>query len=180
MANADLETLRGELVAMPAEAEDQPAIPMAVVLQEAADLLAVLRIETVKGRLVQVGASAESFDRLQVAIEAARAAQSDWVVVRDASKSNAQRDREAAGQKLRLDLLAACRWNRRGDRVALGTLSDIAEGEGVADLIQDLNDLAALIELKRGEFGVDKDVRGRGRGGTGAFPGQRTGGGHEC
>jgi hypothetical protein len=92
---------------------------------------------------------------LQTLITATRAAQSEWAVLRDGSKSEAQRQREGAAEQLRLDLLASARWSLRGDRVAMGTLSAISEGEGVPDLIQDLNDLAELIERKQEAFSAD-------------------------
>jgi hypothetical protein len=88
-------------------------------------------------------------------LQAAREAQSEWVVSRDASKSQKQIDLERRSARLRADLLSACRWSLRDDRVAKGTLSAIAAGEGVADLIQDLNDLAELVTRRREAFKGD-------------------------
>jgi hypothetical protein len=156
MSDAALETLRDTLLAIPSEHVQSPDLPMAVVLQEGNDLLTLSRDPGVWDRLLAVGAQQADREALAQAIAATRAAQSQWTVARDRSKSSAQAEREERGYKLRLDLLDAGRWNLRNDRTALGTLSAIAEGEGVADLIQDLNDLALLIEQKAPAFANDK------------------------
>ena len=163
MADAQLEAVRDRLMAISGDDVDSPDVPMPVALQEANDLLTVLQDAEVWTRLQAVGAKQADREALAVAIGAARAAQSAWTVQRDRMKSEAQSEREARGQKLRSDLLAAGRWNLRNDRTALGTLSAIAEGEGVADLIQDLNDLAELIQRQREAFAADStfDVAAR-------------------
>jgi predicted nucleic acid-binding protein len=56
---------------------------------------------------------------------------------------------------LRGDIMAACRWNLRADRVAQGALDRIAEGEGLQDLISDHNALAALIQSHAAAFAAD-------------------------
>ncbi len=89
-------------------------------------------------------------------MDAARAAQSEWVVLRDRSKSEAQQEREQRGYAERAELLAACRFNLREERAAQGTLSAIAQGEGVPDLVQDLRDLAELVERHRPAFAADQ------------------------
>jgi hypothetical protein len=155
MGQTELESLRPTLLAIPAEDVDAPNLPMAVALQEAHDLHTLASDAAVRTKLLAVGIRAEDVDALHTAVVAARQAQSAWVVVRDRSKSDAQKQREAAGYALRADLLAACRWNLRADRVARATVQAIAEGEGVADLIQDLVDLAALVERHPGAFGGD-------------------------
>jgi hypothetical protein len=155
MSDAQLEAARPLLLSIPVEDVESPAIPIAVVLQEASDLHTLLRESHVWQRLGAVGAKEADRDALQAAIGVARAAQSAWTVTRDRSKSAGQKEREERGHSLRAELLAAARWNLRTDRAAQGTLSAIAEGEGVADLIQDLHDLAELIELKRPAFAAD-------------------------
>jgi hypothetical protein len=156
MTDAALESLRDTLLAMPSEHVDSPPFPMAVILQEANDLLTLVRDPGVWDRLGSVGAQQSDREALAQAIAATRAAQSEWTVARDRSKSSGQAEREQRAYKLRGDLLDAGRWNLRNDRTALGTLSAIAEGEGVADLIQDLNDLALLLEQKQAAFVNDK------------------------
>jgi len=158
MSEALLSAVRDQLLALPSEQVEAPEIPMAVVLQEANDLLTLVSEDSVWNRLATVGTKESDRDALRQAIGAARAAQSSWTVSRDRRKSDAQQARELRGEKLRLDLVAAGRWNLRADRVAQGALDAIVEGEGVADLVQDLNDLAALFEQKRAAFESDKSL----------------------
>jgi len=156
MSEADLAAVRSVLEAMPVEDVDEPRLPMAVALQEANDLATFVGQAAIWAGLVAVGIEPEARERLTFAIGAARTAQSQWAVARDRGKSTAQGEREARGYAQRQDMLAAARWNLRDDRVAMGTLGAIAEGEGIADLVQDLNDLAELVERKAGAFANDR------------------------
>ena len=140
---------------LPRESIAEPRLPMAVFLQEAHDLHTLVSQPEIRGRLEKVGVDPSSLDRMGSAITAARQAQSQWTVIRDRSKSDAQRAAEESADELRNELLAACRWSLRNDRVALATVRAIAEGESVADLIQDLVDLARLIETRKAAFDQD-------------------------
>lgn len=156
MSQADLEALRAVLLSIDEIDVDEPDMPVAVVLQEAHDLNALLRDERVRARLVSVGLAQADVDGLPAAEGALRAAQSAWAVSRDRSKSDAQKDREARGAALRAELVAACRWNLRDDRRAQAVLSVVQGGEGVADLVQDLEDLAALLTQHVPSFEADQ------------------------
>lgn len=161
MSGTDLDKLMPALQALPDEDIDTPDLPMAVALQEAHDVYALIAKEPVRGTLLKVGVAPEAIDNLRKAVNATRIAQSQWVVVRDNRKDEAQRAREQAGYKLRSLLVAACRWNLRSHRVAMATLQGILEGEGVDDLIQDLNDLAELVENHADAFSRDKSFEAR-------------------
>lgn len=156
MDETDLEAIRPELEAMTPDSIEGPRLPMATALQEAHDLLALVSNEDVWNRLTAVGLQPNARERLKSLISATRVAQSQWTVIRDRAKSQAQQEREVQAEALRSDILAACRWSLRDDRVAIGTIGAISEGEGVADLIQDLNDLAALLDSRRAAFEADK------------------------
>jgi len=106
--------------------------------------------------LEAVGMTVVIRDELAQMIAATRIAQSRWTVSRDHQKDEAQRECEQRGAALRSDLLAAGRFNLRDDRTAIATLGAISQGDGVADLVQDLSDLATLIEQKRAAFERDK------------------------
>jgi hypothetical protein len=106
--------------------------------------------------LRNVGLPKNELPALRRGIEAAREAQSGWIVVRDRSKSDAQKTREEEGKVLRTNMVDAARWNLRHDRVAQATVDAIQEGDGVEDLIQDLVDAAALIESRADAFANDK------------------------
>jgi hypothetical protein len=156
MANQHLTALKSTLAAIQAADVIEPEIPFAVAAQEWADLATVVGDPAVRSKLLAVGLSAAVLDTLPSDIDASRAAQSEWTVLRDRSKSQGQRTLEEKGYALRQSLLQSCRWNLRHDRIALGTLAAIAEGEGVADLIQDLLDLSYLIEKHVALFAGDQ------------------------
>jgi len=156
MSESQLSGVREQLLAIPSTEVDAPQIPVATILQEANDLLTLVRDPKVWSSLEAVGLTTATRDELERMIGATRATQSLWTVSRDRSKSDAQREREERGATLRSDLLAACRFNLRDDRTALATLGAISQGDGVADLVQDLSDLATLIEQRRAAFERDK------------------------
>lgn len=151
----ELETLIPVLEALAPEDIVETAAPMAVVLQEANDLHAAIQADDTWDRLLQVGMDPGVFDGLPVAVAAARQSQSQWVVVRDRGKPQAQRDRELAGTDLRAEIVAACRWNLRRDPVALAVIDQIVQGDGVPDLVQDLMDLAELLDRQAAAFDGD-------------------------
>ncbi len=155
MPNPTLDQLMPKLEALAPAEVSAPDLPMAVALQEGHDLATLVARADVRRRLLAVGLPAETLDELPLAVDATRAAQSDWVVARDRSKPEAQAAREQQVYALRGELLAACRWSLREDRVGLATVAAIAEGEGIADAIQDLRDLAQLITSRQARFAAD-------------------------
>jgi hypothetical protein len=157
MSETETKALEARLMALDPDAIESPRMPIAVALQEANDLHTLLVEDaSVVPALRAVGLAQEIIDALEPAVAFTRDAQSRWVVTRDQRKPEAQRAREQRGEELRAELLSAANWNLRGDRAALGTLSAIAEGEGLADLVQDLHDLAELVDRKRAAFAADK------------------------
>lgn len=149
-----LEVLRDHLMALPAEAVKLPAMPVASLHQEADNLLTWLG-QGAFAKLAAVGVPAGALDDARAALEASREAQAAWLVAWGGRKGVDRKEAEAAGDALRGDLVAACRWNLRADADAQASLSRIVEGEGLADLVQDLYDLAALITAKADAFAPD-------------------------
>jgi len=156
MANRNLVALKPMLLAMDAAIVTEPDIPAAVELQEATDLAQLTGNPEVAAALMKVGLPKSSFEKLEVAIDAARAAQSEWAVTRDRSKSEARVNLEREAYALRTSTVAACRWSLRADRVAMATLAAIADGEGVEDLVQDLVNLAELMDRRAAAFDGDQ------------------------
>ncbi|MCX4243132.1 hypothetical protein [Paraliomyxa miuraensis] len=152
---SELETLLPILHALSSSSITEPNAPMAVALQEANDLHTVVQTADTWERLLKVGVDPKLLDTLPIAVTAARQAQSRWVVVRDRSKEQAQREREQAAMELRADVVAACRWNLRDDPKALAVVDAVMQGEGIVDLIQDLQDLAALVAEHEAGFDAD-------------------------
>jgi len=152
----ELQTLRPILDAIPLSELRRPDLPLSVALQEAHDLSAMLEADDAWSALVAVGLPLRAAADLPLAIAAARQAQSQWVVARDRTKPAAQREREEQGTALRRELSAACRWNLRADEQAQAVLDTIAQGDGLADLVQDLEDLATLIAHHQDHFDGDQ------------------------
>ena len=151
-----LEALKPALSALPAERLRSPNIPMASALQEASDLVELCRRSDVHDAMVAVGLSGDFAADLQQRDDAARQAQSIWVSVRDQTKSGTLIELEARATALRSELMAAGRYNLRADPEAQATLSSIRGGETVADLVQDLFDLAAVYEGRFDAFAADQ------------------------
>lgn len=155
---SELDTLRPMLDAIAIDDIREPDIPLVVALQEGNDLHTSIQKDDTWDRLLAVGVAPAALDGLPVAVAATRQAQSEWTVIRDRGKLQAQRDREAAGVALRTDLVAGCRWNLRADATAQAVLDEIVQGEGVPDLVQDLLDLATLMSRHVAAFDGDETL----------------------
>jgi len=151
-----IEALKPQLEALTPDQLRTPGLPMAAALQEAHDLLTLCHGEQVKAALIDVGQDPQFTTDLEQRLAAAREAQSQWVAVRDRTKSTALVGLEGRAATLRRDLLAAGRFNLRRDREAQAVLSAISQGETVADLVQDLLDLATLFEQHAAAFASDQ------------------------
>lgn len=145
-------------VLMNLEAADvgRPAIPIAVYLQEAHDMLTFTSDPEVRTALLAVGLSPAVFDNGAEAIAATQQAQSQWTMVRRSRQpENLPTVREEA-QSLRSLVVASIRWNLRSNRTAQAAVDVIVEGDSDADLVQDLHDLAALVTANADAFADDQ------------------------
>lgn len=156
MTKPTWESLMSEIDSIPANAITSSRIPMDTFLQEGNDLWTVVRIEDVAARLLKVGVDPVKLEFLGPTIDLLRDRQSTWIVVRDRTKSESQVLREAAGASLRSELVAAGRWHLRHDKQAQSVLDAISQGDSAEDLIQDLEDLATLLEKHHGTFATDQ------------------------
>lgn len=156
MKETEWETVVAEIDGLPADAVEESRVPMPIYLQEANDLQVVTTKPDVRESLIKVGVNKDSLDRFGNVITLVRDRQSNWVVVRDRSKSDAQVQREAEGRTMRSELVQACRWHLRSDSQAQRALDDIMDGDGVEDMIQDLESLGMLVEKHSDAFGVDE------------------------
>jgi hypothetical protein len=151
-----LQIITPHIMNIPPEEVRSPDFPVPTALQEAQDLLHFVRASRVHAALVRVGQAPDFVADLEQRLAAAREAQSEWVTVRDSTKPTELVELEARAASLRSDVVAAARFNLRNDRLAQTTLSSITNGDGVADLIQDLFDLAALVEKHTVSFEADQ------------------------
>ncbi len=157
-----LEALQGTLASIDDAEVKAPNIPVSVYLQEGHDLLTLLAISgdegspnTVRQRVLSVGLEANQLDALERALGALRHSQSLWINLRDQNKPSTQKVLEREGQNLRAEQQSAVQWSLRHNAKALRTLEAIKDGDGIEDLIQDLFDLATLIEQHQGAFESD-------------------------
>jgi hypothetical protein len=129
-----------EAIANPAE----PAIPLAIALQEAEDLYEWC--QTDRELLIRAGLNWNLVTDLPVRIDACRYMQSIWQKefksVEAAQKEWS--DKSPAAFNLRDELLHHCFHAYRNIPDLLRKTQKIAEGAGNADMIQDLSDLSVL------------------------------------
>ena len=138
--NAKLDVLK----AIPDGNVQIPAIPVDAYLQEAENLYHWALED--QDKLRTIGITAEMLEDLPVRAGACREAQSIWFKERF-SQQEAQREwgiRSPQAYELRDELLHTFRYAYRKDEALLGRVAGVAEGDGNADMIQDLNDLAVL------------------------------------
>ncbi len=121
-----------------------PGIPVDVSLQESENLS--LWCQEDKPLLIAAGLTEEIINAIPVRTGACREAQSQWVKVRNSPKESqkewALRSEEA--YELHGYLLHNFRYAYRNDEKLLDRVSEITDGTGDDDMIQDLNDLSAL------------------------------------
>jgi hypothetical protein len=130
---------------LPPDAVRHPTIPMAVYIQEAADLDGWLKADL--DQLYQVGLEKVFVETLMQRISGARHAQSLWNVVRFA-REEAQREwneKSPDAYDLRDLLVHDTLFAYRKISDLLGRVRAIADGTGHADMLQDLSDIAVLV-----------------------------------
>ncbi len=136
-----------KLADIEAIAEDDvraPSTPVDSYLQEAENLSHWCSDDATQ--LAVVGITIEKINDLPVRAGALREAQSRWFRDRY-SREEAQREWDTlspAAYDLRDELIHTFRYAYRNDETILSRISEIADGTGNEDMIQDLNDLSVL------------------------------------
>jgi len=145
MANTEDYTAKLDVIkAIPNDQIQVPSIPVDVFLQEAENLYHWSNDDA--AALKGVGITQEMIDDLPVRAGALREAQSLWFKDRY-SQEEAQKEwglQSPAAYDLRDELLHDFRFAFRKDPMLLGRVSEITDGTGPEDMIQDLNDLSVL------------------------------------
>lgn len=140
-----LSSLRALLDRLPPEAVKEPRVPIAKLAAEALALAATA--EELREELLAKRLEAEHLDHLGVLARALSMAQAELDASRGARRSQTELALEAQAVELRRDMVTAGRFALRGDRNALAAIDRVQDGKGLADLAQDLVDLAALFDL---------------------------------
>lgn len=148
------EEIKARLAALRPGDIKTPTLPMAHALQEANDLAKHCSKAEIKERLIAVGMSTDFVEELTGRIEVAREAQAEWNNIRDVAKSRDLVAAEKEAHELRADLIAACRFNLKGSEDE-ARLNHILAGDSTDDLVQDLFDLAKMLENNVPAFARD-------------------------
>ncbi len=122
----------------------KPLIPVGTYIQEAEDLFIWSTKD--KEQLMSAGITESVFENLNTCAGALRHAQSLWSEEKK-SRQEAEQQWEDESPKafdFRDELVHAFRYAFRKSPALLANVSAIAEGDDIADMIQDLNDLAVL------------------------------------
>jgi hypothetical protein len=147
--------LEARLATLPPDARDiLPAMPVKVATAEATRLYAAaqrLRPKLVKLSMFRL----DDLDDLPALVEALTAAELAWTRARAERQAGGAQSARREAETLRSSLLHSGRYLLRNDPGAQNELDKIAEGGGVADLVQDLRDLANLARAHPDEWKAD-------------------------
>jgi hypothetical protein len=152
-----LESARSRLMQIAAKDVRPPTQPMDVYLEEVEDLLAHISENSLRTLLVDEGLDEALLDEVPQALVVAREAQTAWTLTYERQKPATQKEAERRGQALRAAVAKKARFALRHDGAALAVLDQILEGDGIADLVQDLGDLRMLLTQKAEQFARNKN-----------------------
>lgn len=150
MAKEELDQKTEALLAIPREEIATPYMPVDIFIKESEFQAQVAKED--REKLLAVGMDARYLDEIDVRVGALREAQSRWnkeyTEQEEAQKLWNEKSEDA--YDLRDELLRDMRYAYRKDEALLDQVSNITEGYGHADMIQDLNDLAVLGKANTG------------------------------
>ena len=144
MSQENLAACLDKIMAITSEESQTPSLPVNVFLQESEDTFHWTSEDM--PLLSTIGMTKEKRLDLDVRTGACRESQSLWNKDRRSTKDAEKQWIALApiAYDLRNELIHKFRFAFRNDSKLLGRVSEIAEGTGHADMIQDLNDLAVL------------------------------------
>jgi hypothetical protein len=145
-----VETLRKEAEALGAGEFGEPDVPIKVFIDELRTTL--LATEQHFSSLAAVGYTEAMAAILEWRAAALESVQTLWSAERRGGRSEAVASLIEGAEEVRGDLLSASDLALRHSDAGRHRVSAIREGEGLADLVFDLNDLAALLTDFRAEF----------------------------
>jgi hypothetical protein len=124
----------------------RPKTPIAIFLSEGAAMLAALeKRQPLVKTMLDAGLDPDAItDHAPKALAALQLAQSSWIGDRRGLTAQEIIDQLTLGYQARMDALDLCAFYARSKREAVGRISVIREGEGDADMIDDLRALAAF------------------------------------
>lgn len=145
-----LRELEPQLAALSSRDVVAPNIPVERLVAEGVELATVAWRDLAK--LGSAGLDRNIVIALGKRSQALAEAQAELVTARSRGRTSEEEDLIAESTELRSEVLAAGRLALRRDPIAQSKLDDIIEGEGLDDLLQDLQDLAALLRAYSAAF----------------------------
>jgi hypothetical protein len=134
---------------------ERPSLPVRVMLLEAERLRKAA--EAYAAQLKKLpGFGAEYLRDLPALIEHLAEAETSWGRARFAKTQSSRGALRKEAEGLRSAVMNAGRYLLRRDAEAQAELARIDEGEGLADLVQDLDDLADFVEAHASVFALDR------------------------
>ncbi|MBN2525544.1 MAG: hypothetical protein JXR76_04060 [Deltaproteobacteria bacterium] len=128
----------------------RPHMPVMVMIDELSNT--VLAAKEHRDALFAVGVTDEMVARLKMVADALRAAQAIFIAEKARGRSDENLAQIAAAEAFREDVLAGAALALRNDTDGQRRVAEIKEGEGLADLMDDLRNLAVLVTDKRSFF----------------------------
>ena len=122
-----------------------PDASVAVVAQEARELVATIK-KYGKQLHAKTDLDAKQSGALGARLAVLEGADVGWAAVRDAATPADTKKGRSEAEKLKRDMVAALRYFARDEAGVQGRVDAIQEGKGIADLIDDLQKLADLVE----------------------------------
>ncbi|MBI5480836.1 MAG: hypothetical protein HY906_18400, partial [Deltaproteobacteria bacterium] len=143
MSEAHVKAVEAALAAIPDGEVRSPDMPIGTFAQQGE----VLRVAAERDRadLLQASVDAALIDGLDAQLGAVRTTDAKWQVSRLQGRPQELVIQEQAAFALRDDTLKAASWALREDEDALVKLAKIREGDGVPDMLQDHEALAAFL-----------------------------------
>ncbi|HEU4406579.1 MAG TPA: hypothetical protein VFS43_15035 [Polyangiaceae bacterium] len=145
-----LAAARGLLEELPADEVRPPPMPVDRMVAEA--LALSVSAESARDQLLAKGLSPRQLADLPLLANALAEAQARLTPLRSLRRSESELALEAEAVDLRAEMMTEARFVLRKDADARAALGRVQKGSGLDDLVQDLRELAVLIEQNEAAF----------------------------
>ncbi|MBI3070774.1 MAG: hypothetical protein HYY84_01475 [Deltaproteobacteria bacterium] len=152
MSVQDVRAVESAMMAIPADEVRKPSIPVEAYCHQGERIVEATKRD--REALTATGIAAETVDTLPVRLGALRTTDAEWLVRRTRGRPPEQVEREAAGFRSRNESFATARFGFRNDPDVQVVLDDIQKGDGVVDMLDDMEKLAVLYREKGARIAI--------------------------
>jgi hypothetical protein len=152
MSEQEIKATETAMMAIPADEVRKPAIPVEAYCHQGERIVEAAKRD--REALVATGITPDAIDSLPARLRALRSADAEWLVRRTRGRPPEQVERETAGFGHRNEAGATARFGLRNDVEAQAVLDEIQKGDGVADMLDDMEKLAVLFREKGARFEI--------------------------